>query len=79
MKRFAALLMVLCCSLVFLSSAFAADRVVIYTAAEDERIAYLQEELNKQFPDVEIVIQSLGTSRSSLAIRWTSLTSVPAW
>ena len=63
MKRFAALLMVLCCSLVFLSSAFAADRVVIYTAAEDERIAYLQEELNKQFPDVEIVIQSLGTGQ----------------
>ena len=63
MKRFAALLMVLCCSLVFLSSAFAADRVVIYTAAEDERIAYLQEELNKQFPDIEIVIQSLGTGQ----------------
>ena len=63
MKRFAALLMVLCCSLVFLSSAFAADRVVIYTAAEDERIAYLQEELNKQFPETEIVIQSLGTGQ----------------
>lgn len=64
MKKFVALLMVLCCSLVFLNSAFAAsDRVVIYTAAEDERIAYLQEELNKQFPDVEIVIQSLGTGQ----------------
>lgn len=40
-----------------------ADRVVIYTAAEDERIAYLQTELDKQFPDVEIVIQSLGTGQ----------------
>lgn len=40
-----------------------ADRVVIYTAAEDERIAYLQAELDKQFPDVEIVIQSLGTGQ----------------
>ena len=39
------------------------DRVVIYTAAEDERIAYLQQELNKKFPDTEIVIQSLGTGQ----------------
>ena len=39
------------------------DRVVIYTAAEDERIAYLQEELNKKFPGYEIVIQSLGTGQ----------------
>ena len=39
------------------------DCVVIYTAAEDERIAYIQEELNKQFPDTEIVIQSLGTGQ----------------
>lgn len=38
-------------------------RVVIYTAAEDERIAYLQDELDKQFPDYEIVIQSLGTGQ----------------
>lgn len=39
------------------------DRVVIYTAAEDERIAYIQSELDKQFPDTEIVIQSLGTGQ----------------
>ena len=38
------------------SSSSGDDRVVIYTAAEDERIAYIQEELNKQFPDTEIVI-----------------------
>ena len=37
------------------------NRVVIYTAAEDERIAYLQEEMNKQFPDTEIIFQALGT------------------
>ena len=37
------------------------DRVVIYTASEDERIAYLQDELDKKFPDTEIVLQSLGT------------------
>lgn len=39
------------------------ERVVIYTAAEDERIAYLQEELDRKFPDIEIVIQSLGTGQ----------------
>ena len=39
------------------------DRVVIYTAAEDERIAYIQQELDKKFPNVEIVIQSLGTGQ----------------
>ena len=38
-------------------------RVVIYTAAEDERIAYLQEALDKKFPEYEIVIQSLGTGQ----------------
>ncbi len=39
------------------------ERVVIYTAAEDERIAYLQEELQGRFPAVDIVIQSLGTGQ----------------
>lgn len=39
------------------------NRVVIYTAAEDERIAYLQDNLNKKFPDTQIVIQSLGTGQ----------------
>ena len=29
------------------------ERVVIYTAAEDERIAYLQEALDKKFPGTE--------------------------
>lgn len=38
-------------------------RVVIYTAAEDERIAYLQDNLNKKFPGTQIVIQSLGTGQ----------------
>ena len=39
------------------------NRVIIYTAAEDERIAYLQGELDKKFHDIEIVIQSLGTGQ----------------
>ena len=78
-KKMIAIIALLLCALLLLSScgsqeAPAADgkkaeagsgreRVVIYTAAEDERIAYLQEELNKKFPDTEIVIQSLGTGQ----------------
>ena len=64
MKKLLSIAVFLCCALLFVTSpAFAADRdrVVIYTAAEDERIAYLQAELDRQFPDCEIVIQSLGT------------------
>ena len=63
MKKAIALITLVCCLAALMSTAFAADRVVIYTAAEDERIAYLQDELNKQFPDTEIVIQSLGTGQ----------------
>ena len=32
-----------------------ANRVVIYTAAEEERIGYLQKELNAKFPDYDII------------------------
>ena len=63
MKKIISLLILVCLFVTLFSIAFAADRVVIYTAAEDERIAYLQEELNKQFPGTEIVIQSLGTGQ----------------
>lgn len=66
MKRFISMLAIIGCTMVtFAGNIYAGDkdRVVIYTAAEDERIAYIQEELDKQFPDVEIVIQSLGTGQ----------------
>lgn len=63
MKKFVSAILALCCALGLCFPALAAERVVIYTAAEDERIAYLQEGLNKQFPDTEIVIQSLGTGQ----------------
>ena len=66
MKKFVSILLALCCTVFcFGTCAFAAEdnRVVIYTAAEDERIAYLQEELDRQFPDYEIVFQSLGTGQ----------------
>ncbi|MBR4456446.1 MAG: extracellular solute-binding protein [Solobacterium sp.] len=45
------------------SASSGSNRVVIYTAAEDERITYLQEELDRKFPETEIVIQSLGTGQ----------------
>ena len=63
MKKIMSLVLTACLALLCVSAAFAEGRVVIYTAAEDERIAYLQEELNKQFPGTEIVIQSLGTGQ----------------
>jgi len=62
-KAFTVFIVLVCWVMMFTGSALAAERVVIYTAAEDERIAYLQEELNKQFPETEIVIQSLGTGQ----------------
>lgn len=63
-KKLLSIVVVVCIMLGIVSPTFAAsERVVIYTAAEDERIAYIQEELNKQFPDYEIVIQSLGTGQ----------------
>ena len=37
--------------------------IVIYTASEEERIAYLQDNLKKKFPNQEIVLQSLGTGQ----------------
>lgn len=71
-KKLVILIAFICCA-VFLLSACGKKgeeatnggkkRVVIYTAAEDERIAYIQDALNKKFPDIEIVIQSLGTGQ----------------
>ncbi len=37
------------------------NKVVIYTAAEEARIEYLQKELKAKFPQYEVVFQSLGT------------------
>ena len=37
------------------------DQVVVYTAAEEERIDYLKKELSAKFPDVQVVFQAIGT------------------
>ncbi len=72
MKKITAIIAMLLCAVMLFGacngnktndSGKTGNRVVIYTAAEDERIAYLQDELNKKFPDYEIVIQSLGTGQ----------------
>lgn len=67
-KNISLISLLLCMLLVFAgcssnSNNSSSDRVIIYTAAEDERIAYLQTELDAKFPDTEIVIQSLGTGQ----------------
>lgn len=61
-KKIVSFMLLVCMMLSLCATAFAAsERVMIYTAAEDERIAYLQEKLNEKFPDYEIIIQPLGT------------------
>ena len=37
------------------------EQVLIYSTAEEERIAFMQEELNAKFPNYNIVIQEIGT------------------
>ena len=37
------------------------NKVVIYTAAEEERIEFLKAEVTKKFPSYEVIFQSLGT------------------
>lgn len=44
-----------------LTSCGGKEQILIYASAEEERIAYIQEELNKQFPDYDIIIQYQGT------------------
>lgn len=50
-----------CCSLASLTSCGSGEQVVIYTAAEEERIEFLSKELKKEFPKVNVVFQDYGT------------------
>lgn len=49
------------CSTMLVGCGGKTERVVIYTAAEEERIEYLQRELRAKFPQYDIVFQSIGT------------------
>lgn len=37
------------------------NQVIVYTAAEEERIDYLKTEVKKQFPEIDVVFQAIGT------------------
>ena len=62
-KRFLSLILAIISALtVFSFTACGGDNsIIIFAAAEEERIAFLQTELDEQFPDYEIIIQSVGT------------------
>ncbi len=64
MKKIIAILCVimLICIACFAVGCEKKPTVTIYTSTEDYNIAYMQECLNKQFPDYNIVIEYLGTS-----------------
>ena len=65
MKKIIALLCVvlLICIACFATACEKKPTVTIYTSTEDYNIAYMQECLDKQFPDYNIVIEYLGTSK----------------
>lgn len=44
-----------------LTSCKSKEKVIIYTASEEDKINLMQTELNQQFPNYEIIIQSFGT------------------
>lgn len=61
-KIFGLLIMVtLILSSMVLSSCSGKEQILIYASSEEERIAFIQEELNKQFPDYDIIVQYQGT------------------
>ena len=63
-KRFLSLILALFCALTTLSFTACGGKdnsIVIFAAAEEERIAFLQNELDEKFPNYEIIIQSVGT------------------
>ena len=45
----------------FMLTSCVGNVILIYTAAEDERNAYIQAELEKKFPNTPIVLQSMGS------------------
>ena len=65
MKKIIALLCVilLICIACFATACSKKPTVTIYTSTEDYNIEYMQECLDKQFPDYDIVIEYLGTSK----------------
>lgn len=63
MKKVLTTLIIVLCFVILTScgNKKADNKVVIYTAAEEERIEYLKAEVSKKFPSYEVIFQSLGT------------------
>ena len=64
MSRFLCLI-TLMSSLLMGAVAYAAERVVIYTSAEEYRNAYFEERLKKAFPQYEIILDYMPTGNQA--------------
>lgn len=60
MKKILVLLLILIFTLT-MESCSTKETILIYATSEEERISFLQGELNKRFPEYEIIIQYAGT------------------
>lgn len=58
----ATIIFVLLCVGVFIKKRSREDTIVIYTSAEDYNISFLQEHLDKNFPEYNIIIEYMSTS-----------------
>ena len=64
MKKFSALILaVLMLAMYFAGCSKSKESVVIYSCANDQRIAFMTESLQAKFPDYDIVVEYMGTSK----------------
>lgn len=45
------------------------DKVVVYTAMEEERIQAMKEQLKEKFPDIDVVVEQVGTGNLAAKIK----------
>ncbi len=63
------LLGILLILVIFVTGCSKGNRVVIYSSMEEERNQVLKEQLKEKFPDVKVVVQSIGTGNSAAKIK----------
>ncbi len=69
MKKFISLILTLAlCVALFAGCSAKKDTVVIYSCANDKRIAFMTEQLQAEFPQYDIVVEYMGTSKLSAKI-----------
>ncbi len=64
MKKFLSLILAFACCLITLSftaCGSSSGDILIYSTAEEERIAFFNQELQKQFPDYNVYVEPIGT------------------